>query len=269
MEKRQTPMPRQVAEGRAKGLRMLSIGKSAAGRWDPSAGEKRRGPRRLKNGGVQSRAQVAEGRARALLAPEMAPPRDRAANAAAKSRAQGARSDARSARSAKRQAGRRRDSEGACGAPGSRDREGAAYFGYASPRDRAKMACHGRPQRQPVPPFAKTAELQSPAARPSGLCAAQSRAQGARSGARSVRSAKRQAGRRRVSERRCGAPDRPAFAPSGLCAAKSAKQGPRWGAAAPRSANRFRRLLKQTAEPPYDSNSSSKSRSSGASTEHS
>ena len=161
-------MPRQVAEGRAKGLRMLSIGKSAAGRWDPSAGEKRRGPRRLKNGGVQSRAQVAEGRARALLAPEMAPPRDRAANAAAKSRAQGARSDARSARSAKRQAGRRRDSEGACGAPGSRDREGAAYFGYASPRDRAKMACHGRPQRQPVPPFAKTAELQSPAARPSG-----------------------------------------------------------------------------------------------------
>ena len=141
---------------------------------------KRRGPKPR---------QVAEGRARALLVPEMAPPRDQAANAAAKSRAQGARSGARSVRSARRQAGRRRDRganvqsrrrrrspkskrealwcAGFVGSRGRRvlqvrkpsgSREGGVPQGLAAPRD---------------PPFARTAEPK-------------------------------------------GAPDRPAFAPSGL-----------------------------------------------------
>ena len=50
---------------------------------------------------------------------------------------------------------------------------------HAESRTRGQMACHRASQRQPVPPFVKTAEPR---------------------GARSARSAKRQAGRRRWSE---------------------------------------------------------------------
>ena len=70
-----------------------------------------------------------------------------------------------------------------------------------------------------------------PAARPSGLGPTPSRAQGARSDAKDAhggsplrRSAEqRDAGRRSVSERPCGAPDCPAFAPSGLMCREECK----------------------------------------------
>ena len=66
-----------AAKSHAQGSR--SGAGSVRERQGPSAGDKRRGVRRLKNGGPQCRAQVAEDRARALLVPEIAPPRGQAA----------------------------------------------------------------------------------------------------------------------------------------------------------------------------------------------
>ena len=176
------------------------------------------------------------------MAPEAAPPRRRAANADAKSRAQGTSWHAGCARrrqdpnaTRKRREVRRLKNGGprfrakspkepqrqttnrGGGAGRRRASEGSAHLGFAIPRGRAKAACHSASQRQGVRSSPERRNdtgrrrvsegvcgaRDSPAARPSVLRYAPSHAQGARSGATGVRSVKGSAVRQNGGTERC------------------------------------------------------------------